>query len=88
MSLYELSQYRILWEKGILGSDMAVEDRERLDDSLKKLEKLKRSLESHDQIHQALSKTISCHDLMEYLFNRVMLAMHRSTWSVKSPAGS
>jgi hypothetical protein len=47
---------------------------------LKKLEKLKRYLESHQQIHPMLAQSISCHDLMMYLFNRAMLAMYRPTW--------
>jgi serine/threonine protein kinase len=85
MSLYEISQYRILWEKGILGSDMAVEDKKRLEDSLKILEEMKRYLESHERIHAMLSQTLTCDEIMVYLFNRVMLSMHRLTWTAKSP---
>lgn len=88
MSLYELMQYRILWDKGILGSDMVKEQRDRLNDSLKRLEKLKHYVESHEQIYPILSQTLSCHDVMVYLFNRVMLAMYRHTWPVKINAGS
>jgi hypothetical protein len=80
MSVYELAQYRILWEKGAVGSEMTDEARAGLKDSLKKLEKLKRYLESHQQIHPMLAQSISCHDLMMYLFNRAMLAMYRPTW--------
>jgi hypothetical protein len=81
MSLYELAQFRVLWKKGMLGSDVSDEERLRRDDSLKKLEALKSCLESHGQIHPRLSQTISCYDVMAFLFNRVMLAMYRHTWA-------
>jgi serine/threonine protein kinase len=87
MSLHELSQYRVLWEKGILGSVSDDGDRKQLDLSLKILEKLKHHVESHEQIRAMLAKTISCHDIMVYLFNRVMLAMYRHPWLIKAPSG-
>ncbi len=83
MSLYELSQYRILWEKGMIGSDMPDPERQKLNGALKKLEILKHHVESHSQIRSILSRPVSCDDLMAYLFHRVMLAMFRHTWVFK-----
>jgi hypothetical protein len=87
MSLYELVQYRILWGKGILGSDMPDDAKEQLDISFKRLEILKQHLESHERIRSLLGQPMSCYDLMVFIFNRVMLAMYRHTWSVKITAG-
>jgi hypothetical protein len=86
MSLFELTQYRALWETELSVSGMDKEEKEHLDSALKILETLKLHLENHGRISPMLVQPITCYDLADYLFNRVMLAMYRHTWLKKMPA--
>lgn len=88
MSLFELTQYRALWETEISGSGMAEEEKEKLYRAVKILETLKLHLESHGRINSMLTQQMTCYDLIDYFFNRVMLAMYRHSWPEKMPVNS
>jgi len=87
MSHYELAQYSILWEKGILGSEMETHDRKKVEYCMKNLKILKSHLESHERLNAMLAQPISCYELMDFLFNRVMLTAYNPAWN-KTPSGN
>jgi len=82
-----LVHYRIGWEKGSHGSHLSPNTQKQVIRFLKALENHKRRMNIHERLSRMLDQPLSGYDLMVFMFNRVLHAMYRQTWTRRDPPG-
>ena len=77
----QIARYRQGWESGRHEPHFSAGQREKITAILKGMESLKRQIEQHERLRRKLDTEIPASDLLLFLFDRVLNAMHRQFWT-------